>query len=348
MSVSQLEALDEAQAREVLAAWVKARRAELPEALARSPSKLHVRLAKKALYQLRSAGVAVAEPAAQPPVEPGSAPAAAKDELPAMLSAILGTGERAFCCGRLLRGGGVELAQGVFSDEHGITQLDAVTTNRNLYRENLRAMQGRGLTLIEVPAARVLEELGRALARNDTSRTPLPPEAGPALQRLGVTPNLADDEIPLPGKDDEALWPHAASLHQEPELAQWYPAEPMLRVLSARVDEVRTSPLQLSPAQRFAQLAQKVELTAKEAFTPAVRSLYARRLWKMAEVFARTARARRGLQCSAEAKRLLHTDQPSPFIERMFEKAIPPEVAQPQADAEPAPPQQTAGGIIIP
>src|SRR5439155_22428339 len=116
---------------------VKARRSELAEALARSKNKSVARAAKKALYQLKSSGVAVAEAAPQK-----SAPTAAADapgeEMPALISSILGTGERALFFVRPVRGGGLEIYQAVVHDEVGIQQLDRGTTSRAEYRRHLK------------------------------------------------------------------------------------------------------------------------------------------------------------------------------------------------------------------
>ena len=57
MTAKQVEALPEAKAQEVLDAWVKAKKIELPQELTQSASKVHAKLAKKALYRLQSSGV---------------------------------------------------------------------------------------------------------------------------------------------------------------------------------------------------------------------------------------------------------------------------------------------------
>src|SRR5687768_12836530 len=132
LSVADVEKLSEAQALEVLAAHVKAKQKELPEALAGSKSKPLARAAKKALYQLRSSGVELAEPAVEAGPQPTiSGPAV---ELPGLLSPILGTGERMVFFGRPSRGGGVDFYQAVIHDEYGVQQLDHGETNRSRYR----------------------------------------------------------------------------------------------------------------------------------------------------------------------------------------------------------------------
>jgi len=335
LTAADVEKLSEAETREVLAAWVKARRSELPEALAASASKLHARAAKKALYQLRSSGLAVAEPARAEPPAPAPQPEAQED-LPGVLSAILGTGERALYFARPIRGGGLDAYQGVLSDEHGVKMLEVGSISRGLFRTRLKELlHDRQLAVMQVPFARVAQELGRALTLNQRSKTSLPEGADLALRRLGIEPLDPDVALPPPEPGDAGLVTQAASLHEEKELRQWLPSEPQLRVLAARAEEVRSSPLQLSPAQRAAQLAQKVALTTQETFTPAVRTLYARRLWLTAELFDAIGRARQAQIARAEARLLFHTQAPSLFAERMFMKVL--ELVPPTAEPRPAP-----------
>ena len=102
MTAQQVEALPEKEAGQVLDAWVKAKRSELPAALRESTSKAHARLAKKALYQLQSSGVTVAEPPkpAAPSVEVKES-----NDFPAVLSHQISSGERAFFFAVPFRGG---------------------------------------------------------------------------------------------------------------------------------------------------------------------------------------------------------------------------------------------------
>lgn len=346
LTAADAEQLDETRTREVLAAWVKARRPELPEALAASTSKPHARAAKRALYQLRSSGLAVAEPVK--PQRPAPAPRPeAKEELPGALSAVLGTGERALYFARPIRGGGLDAYQGVISDEHGVQRLEVGPVSRGLYRDRLKELlHDRQLAVMQVPFARIAQDLGRALALNERSKTSLPEGAATALHRLGIEPLDPQGPLPAPEPADAGLVAQAASLHQERELQQWLPSEPQLRLLAARADELRSSPLQLSPAQRAAQRAQTVSLCAHEAFTPAVRALYARRLWLTAELFDATHRPRQAQLARAEARLLFHTQEPSRFAERMFEKVL--ELVPPAAAPAPAAEAPPSKRLILP
>ena len=58
-------------------------------------------------------------------------------------------------------------------------------------------------------------------------------------------------------------------------------------------------------------------------FTPAVRLIYARRLWYTAEVIDFQKRASDAADARAEARRLAHETTPSRFAEQLFIKALP-------------------------
>ena len=62
---------------------------------------------------------------------------------------------------------------------------------------------------------------------------------------------------------------------------------------------------------------------ATEVFTPALRLLYARRLWYTAEVIDFQQRPAEAALARAEARRLAHETTPSRFAEQLFEKALP-------------------------
>ncbi len=136
LTPEQAEHLPEAEAAQALAAWVQARRPELPEALSRSTSKVHARLAKKALYQLKSSGVAVmATPAPAPALVTNPAPV---EDFGGVISAPLGTGERALFFARPVRGGGLDVYQGILHDEFGVIQLEQARATRDQWRRRMR------------------------------------------------------------------------------------------------------------------------------------------------------------------------------------------------------------------
>lgn len=323
MTAQQVEALPEAKAQEVLDAWVKAKQAELPAALAASASKAHAKLAKKALYRLQSSGVAAA------PVEAPRAPAAARDEaplkieFPGVLSMQLGTGERAFLFAYPIRGGGLELFQGIVHDEFGIAQFATERANRNVYRRRMAELEGSTTERVMlVPFERIQLELGRAMTLNERTKTVYGAEIAQSLHRIGVTPQDPDFPIPALEPGDADAREAGAALHQLPEVEQWMPSELDLVTLTQQVDVLRNGPLPLSDAQKDEKCEALAKKLAEQVFTPAVRQLYARRLWYSAEVMEAQKRPDDAAKARAEARRLAHESTPSRFAEQLFVKVL--------------------------
>lgn len=348
-SLAQLEVLPEAEAQATLQAWVKARRAGLPEAAAGSGHKPTARLGKKALYQLRSSGVALAQP---PRPAEAPAPAPPPSELPVVLSPILGTGERALFLARPKASGGVETYSVIVSDVLGVLQLERGEAARGEYKRYLKQLR-EGRTFLEVSLARAAQLLGEAFALNEATRTPLPAGAQDALLRLGVVPGTPAP-VPAAEPGDAALAQRGAELHQSPELSQWLPPEEFIRALGERLAAVAESPLALSPAQKQEQQRAKVALTAAEFLTPAFRALYARRLWEMGALFEATGRAPLAQLAQASARTLAHGARGDRFVEAMFEKVVSlSEAAQDRARAQsgglpPPPGMREPGSLILP
>jgi hypothetical protein len=142
------------------------------------------------------------------------------------------------------------------------------------------------------------------------------------------------------------------------------PPRAELRVVAQKMDEVLTSPLQLSPVQRTEQLRGAVFSAAKAFFTPDMRRIYARRLWHMADYFEKTGRPEQTQAARAEARRLYHdsSPDPSPFAAFLFEKVLlltqraregapmpaPGEALAPKPSEASASEKRSPGGLILP
>ncbi len=317
MTVAQVEALDEGEARAVLDAWVKAKQAGLPLALRDSASRPHARLARKALYQLQSSGLTVEAPRTEAP--PEAAPRG--HDFPAVMSSQLGTGERVLVFAVPIRGGGLELFQVIVSDEFGLAQISSNPTNRQKYRQRLRELTSdAGQPVMLVSWARLQLELGRAIALNERSGSTYDSQLAHTLQRLGVTPQDPDVVIPPMEPGDEAAKEDGAQLHDEPEFAQWLPSEPDLVLLGTQASAVDVLPLD-EAGKRSKKEALALALAA-ERFTPQVRALYARRLWYQAEYFEANERAEVADRARAEARRLLHGEPLARFAQHLYVKTL--------------------------
>jgi hypothetical protein len=360
----EIAALPEPQALALLEAALQQRSAGLIQALADSSNKALAKAAKKALYQLKSLGVAVPE---RTPATAAVRPPAASEEhaeLPNMLSAVTGSGERALVVARPLRSG-LEVSQLIFTDEHGILHYTRIEMGRSAYRKNLRELQGPSAPpVLEIFQEQARAILGQAWGRNRATDTALPNGADDFLRKYEVTPIAQLAPVPPPQPGDERLVLSGHHLHQQPEIQSWLPPEEQLRLLSAKADTVSHSLLEMSPTQKSVQMEHQFRQAAHAFFSSAeLRELYARRLWAMGEFFEKTARPEPAAIARAEARRLFHhaLEPFSRFAEYLFEKvlvltahlrqppgggpATPGEVPEPAAEP---PERKSPGGLILP
>ncbi len=325
-AASQVSALPEPLGLAVLEAAVAARALPLVEALAGGPHKPLAKAGKKALYRLRSQGIAVPERTARAAEGTSSAPAANEEPLHSLVSSITGNGERALIIGRALRNGRVETLQCVIADELGLVHLGVNTVSRGQYRKVLRdARRGQqNASAVEIPLADACALLAEATGQNLRTRTPFPEGLEAALRHLGITPAEAPRELPPPEQADQGLAARSGELHSEPELNQWLPGIAALQAFARKVGEIAQSPLYLDEAQKEEALRREVEDAAGAFFTAPTAQLYGRRLWHMADHFERSDRPEPARIARAEARRLFHgaDGRSSPFAVRLFEKIL--------------------------
>ncbi|HYX91951.1 MAG TPA: hypothetical protein VE782_10345 [Myxococcaceae bacterium] len=346
--------LPEPLALAVLEAAVRTRAYPLANALSESPVKSLAKAAKKTLYQLRSLGFAPLEK--KPQADAAPPPPRPEEPLASLVSAITGNGERALIVARPVRGG-VELAQAVLSDEHGVVELRAQEVSRGTYRKVLRDARrpGAAPTLL-IPFEEARELLAEAAGANLRSHAPFPEGLDAALRHLGAAPADRPPEVPPPEEGDAALAARGAALHDEPEIAVWLPPHDELRKLALKAEEIATSALYIDEHQRAEQLARTVRSLAEGFFTPAIRQLYGRRLWAMGDLYERLGRNEAGRLAKAEARRLYHAAPGlfSPFAVRLFEKVL--ELTARASGQQRAEPERATaeserrspGGLILP
>jgi hypothetical protein len=321
MTREQLEALPIAEAQKALTACVKAGRPDLPAALTLSTSKAHAKLAKKALYQLHSLGITAEPPSVETPTT-SAAPEVPGRQLQAVLSLLLGTGERAAFFAAPVRGGGIETFTGVIHDEWGLTQFGSQQGNRSDYRKRLREFERtRDSGLMVVDHERLKLELGRALSLSRRAKIDLDTDILQALERLEVTPQDPDFPIPPLEPEDEATREDGAALHDLGGISEWAPADAELATLSTSLDALKLVPI--PPAELALRQETVAKQLANDAFTPKVRVLYARRLWSSAELFDYHEFKAEAARLRAEARRLMHLAAPSRFAEQLFVKVLP-------------------------
>jgi hypothetical protein len=330
----------------VLDAAVASRDVARVEALAASPDRAVAKAARRALYQLRSAGVAARAPVPEPP--PPAPEPDAPLSLPSLRSPPDGTGEFLLMVARPVKGG-LAVHEVVVSDELGLLAHVELETSRGAWRRSLREARGKPVEEISLEDARAL--LAEGVRCNLATRTPLPQGAEAMLRRLAVEPAASlPPPLPPPEDGDAALALEAADLHHEPELRSWLPPEPELRVLAARVNEVQAGVLALSEQQRAEQLTERVRAMAEAFFTEERSRLYARRLWVTADFFQRSGRTHAAQVARAEARLLSHGRSGvfSRFAEALYGKLVQLAPAPAAAGTAATPPVAPAGAVKAP
>jgi hypothetical protein len=340
-------ALSTELARGVIEAAVALRRPAPAEVLSTSSDREVAKAARRALYRLRSAGVAVTERPRAPEPSPASAPAPsapATESLPGFASIPDGTGQRALLLAQPIRGG-VEVVEALVSDELGLLSLSRAEMSRGAWRKLTRSPEMERLLPLSTEDGRGL--VAEAVRCNLATRTPFPPDSDLALRHLGI--EAAAEELPplpVPEEGDAALAVESGALHREPELAAWLPPEAELKRLALRVDEVRTSPLALSPEQQTEALRERVRTQAEEFFDAQRRRLYARRLWTVATALERRGADHPATVARATARRMFH-GAPGlfpPFAEQLFGKVLALMARPPGARGAQAPTTTREGG----
>ena len=238
---------------------------------------------------------------------------------------------------------------------------------RSAWRKLARRPEIERLLPLSFAEGRAL--LAEAVRCNLATGTPFPPDADVGLRHLGIETAAEElPSLPSPEDGDATLAVESGALHREPEFAAWLPPEPELKRLALRVDEVRTSPLALSPEQQADALRERIRSQAEEFFDPARRRLYARRLWTVAPALERRGAAHAAAVARATARRMFHNAPGlvSPFAQQLFGKVLalmarPPESrgASPTAGAreegvgatsapEATGERRSPGGLILP
>jgi len=278
--------------------------------------------ARRALYRLRSAGVAVTPPERAPARVSPSAEPEPQPTLPAFVSLPDGTGQRGVLLARPVRGG-VELVEALVSDELGLLALSRAEMSRGGWRKFIRSTELERLLPLGFEEARAI--LSEAVRCNLTTRTPLPADADVALRHLGV--EAAESErppLPEPEEGDAVLAVESGALHAEPEFAAWLPPEAELRRLALRIDELQTSPLALTQEQQTEALRERIHGQAEEFFSPDRLAFYARRVWQVVPALERRGATHAAAVARATARRMFHQSPGlfPPFAEQLFTKVL--------------------------
>lgn len=285
-------------------------------------SKELAKAAKKALHQLRSAGVEVPEARAASPAASPAADAPA-EELHSLLTPIDGTGDYGLIVVRPVPPK-IQLNEVVISDEHGAKQLERLTGPRSHYRAVMRTLNQHGPALVlELSEDEVRTELGYAVHRNHASSTAFPAGFHVLLGHFEVQP-LERPALPPIEPSDALIASQASDLFNEPLLASWLPPEAELRRLAERLGEIDSGKIERTDAQRADQIQATLREEAARFFTPEIRQLYAQRLWLTARFLERFGEGGSSDIARSEARILFHgpADAESTFAIALFERVL--------------------------
>jgi hypothetical protein len=338
-----------ALAEAVLEAAARAKKVDLIRAVLSEGSKDIARAAKRALHVLRSQGVDLG-PEPTPAASSPKPVAAAETVLTCLASPIDGAGQKVVWIARPQRFGGVQVILAVLSDVEGVVDSQIGEMSRKGFREYVRRAGdiSPGLAPRDIPAEKAKAFIAAALAIQH------PKGDGPAhldvLQGIGGDAILAvpqaASEPAFSDAEETRLSSESGSLHDEAEIAGWFPEEETLRQVALKVEELGTSKIVVDEAQRKQQLQHIIDRFGEEYFTPERRKRYANRLFEMADHFRTTGREEAARRASATA-RSLNRGEPDAgrgFMRRMFDKLVPHLLA---ASTEKPAEEPKSGGLIV-
>jgi hypothetical protein len=267
--------------------------------------------------------------------------------LPCYLGPIDGSGHKLAFLARYVHGG-VAVYQATLSDTDGLVDFAGGTIGRNRYRGIVKDLQGEEQHLLAVGYEEARLQVSRAAARSRTAGKALPEaylEASNTLPEPGVEPALPDPaalfEDAVPGPD---LVGKAAELHDHAELDTWQPDEETLQAFWKKFEEIRSSKIIVSEAQRLDQVRAVIANGAATLLgDPERRKRYQDRLLDLAVHFQRTGQAEPARLAAVAARHLTlegFKPEDSAFFSRMVTKLFksPEEIVKGMGEAPPSTP----------
>lgn len=245
--------------------------------------------ARRALYRLGQAGVAV------PAASPAPAPAVVKREreraVRAWLSGVDGSGSRAAWIifeGGV--GGGLRLCSLILNDEAGILEAaGGPITRRRLDAELASLRESQKLPWIDSPPERTCGLVAEALAVHGRIGTRPPPEFSrwrPLFESAALPADTGTGAPAEPGLAERAL-----ELLELPEMLGWFVDPAAIHEESVARLEMQDSRIIVADHIKAERDAAIVDRVIEKAFAPEARRRWARRFIEMALVFEATGRA---------------------------------------------------------
>ena len=294
----------------------------LVAAEARAPARPLRTALRRALYQLRQAGVSAPAPARTRPGPPGPRPQQA------WMSAIDGTGTRGVWLVLESPDGGRTLVTVLVNDQAGV--LDGAAgpiTRKRLDAQRAALTADSALPWVEVPAARAAAVLAEARARSRAAGAALPGDLGRWLDGL---PSGAPDPVSdadAPGTDPAAATDPqaAAALLALPELASWFFDPPAVQTEALERLQGQESRLVVSDQIKAEREAALLDRVLDRELTPEARRLWSRRLAETAAFLTATARPDAARAAAATAQALTDPAREPrhlPFLRGLAERSL--------------------------
>ncbi len=290
---------------------------------AEAPAKQHRKAARRALYRLEQAGVAVPPP---PPATPRRPVIAREPERAtrAWVSGVDGTGSRGVWV--LLEGGlggGLALASMIVSDEAGI--LDAAggpTTRKRLETEVAELARAPGLPWVETTPGHVARLVAEALEAHARAGTAPPADVERWRPMLA---GQADDAVPAEAEADPALVDRSAELLERPELAGWFVDPGLVHEDAVQLLGARESRLVLSEQVKAEREAAIVDAVIERLFDEPGRQRWAGRLVETGRVLRLAGRPDPVPLMEATAAALRDAGRPAraiPFVRALASRGL--------------------------
>lgn len=265
-----------------------------------APGKGTRKAARRALYRLAQAGVAV----------PGTAPAAPvvrrEHERPARawLSGIDGVGSRAVWIvfeGGV--GGGLRLCSLIVNDEAGVMEVAGGPVTRKRLESELAALRaGQKLPWVETDAGRAAGLVAEALALHERAGTRPPAEFARWQPLFAAAPAPAGPAAG--GAPDPALVERSAELCELPEFLGWFVDPATVQEEAVARLEMQDSRLIVSDQIKAEREKAIVDGAVDKAFTPITRPRWARRLHEMVLVLDAAGRGAEARLAEAASRAL--------------------------------------------
>ncbi len=304
--------------------------------------------ARRALFLLRVQGVDVGERTRD--ARPAGQPAPPEAEEPCW-SSMDGSGLRILLIAVKLPVG-YELGLFSLSDEAGVMQGGRAEASRRQLRARLEQLAA-GLAagdseLVELPRPRALAllaaaaEIGGVPEPLATAREMLA-RLGPADPALAAPPSASAP--PLPAEEEAESLSASGELLDGPLGRTMALPDALLKDLAFRIQEVQASQVLLDDGQRRRQIGHLLDRAIEGFFTPALRRIFAGRLFEMSEHWTRKGQARPAALAAAAARQLSGPGSvlANPLACRLFGRHVD------WADEQPSPPARSSPrGILLP